>query len=70
MKDYPKLEYLMTYRADLKAPVQIGKGPFGNRAIYDVAVGQGRTLPNAVEYRVFKVDNPVSETSAESTRNE
>jgi len=34
-----KLDYLMTYRADLKPPVDVGKGPFGARAIYDVTGG-------------------------------
>jgi hypothetical protein len=35
----PKLEYLMTYRADLKAPIEIGAVPSGNRQIYDVTGG-------------------------------
>jgi hypothetical protein len=34
-----KLEYLMTYRADLKPPVDVGKGPFGARRIFDVTGG-------------------------------
>jgi hypothetical protein len=34
-----KLEYLMTYRADLKPPVEIGAGPFGTRSIFDVVGG-------------------------------
>ena len=34
-----KLEPLMTYHADLKAPVQVGKGPFGNRMIFDLIQG-------------------------------
>ena len=34
-----KLEYLMTYRADLKPPVAIGDGPIGSRTIYDVTGG-------------------------------
>ena len=34
-----KLEYLMTYRADLKAPWSIGHVPSGNRQIYDVTGG-------------------------------
>ena len=34
-----KLEYLMTYRADLKLPVEIGAGPFGTRSIFDVIGG-------------------------------
>ncbi len=35
----PKLEYLMTYRADLKPPVAVGTGPAGTRQIYDVTGG-------------------------------
>ncbi len=35
----PKLEYLMTYRADLKAPIEIGAVPSGTRQIFDVAGG-------------------------------
>jgi len=34
-----KLEYLCTYRADLKQPVTVGAGPFGVRQIFDVAGG-------------------------------
>jgi len=34
-----KLEPLMTYRADLKAPVPVGTGPLGNRMIFDVIQG-------------------------------
>jgi hypothetical protein len=35
----PKLEYLMTYRADLEEPVEIGAVPSGSRRIYDVTGG-------------------------------
>lgn len=35
----PELEYLMTYRADLKPPVNVGPGPAGTRQIYDVTGG-------------------------------
>jgi hypothetical protein len=35
----PRLEYLMTYRADLKEPVEIGAVPSGSRQIYDVTGG-------------------------------
>lgn len=35
----PKLEYLMTYRADLEAPVEVGAVPSGSRQIYDVTGG-------------------------------
>jgi hypothetical protein len=34
-----KLEPLMTYRADLKPPVEVGAGPFGTRTIFDVIGG-------------------------------
>ncbi len=34
-----KLEPLMTYHADLKAPVDVGKGPLGRRMIFDVTQG-------------------------------
>jgi hypothetical protein len=34
-----KLEPLMTYHADLKAPVDVGKGPIGQRMIFDVTGG-------------------------------
>ena len=52
-----KLEYLMTYRADLKPPVEIGAGPFGTRAIYDVLGGtaegprlRGKLLPSGGDW--------------------
>ena len=35
----PRLEYLMTYRADLKEPVEIGAVPSGSRQIFDVKGG-------------------------------
>ena len=35
-----QLEPLMTYRADLKAPVAVGKGPLGSRMIFDVIGGR------------------------------
>ena len=34
-----KLEPLMTYRADLKPPVDAGRGPFGHRMIFEVIGG-------------------------------
>ena len=34
-----KLEPLMTYHVDLKAPVEVGRGPLGNRMIFDVVQG-------------------------------
>jgi hypothetical protein len=52
-----KLEALMTYRADLKAPVAVGQGPFGNRMIFDVTGGSfegprlsGRLLPSGADW--------------------
>lgn len=34
-----KLEKLMTYHADLKPPVEVGAGPYGNRNIFEVTGG-------------------------------
>lgn len=34
-----KLEYLMTYHADLKPPVDVGAGPHGRRVVFDVTGG-------------------------------
>jgi len=34
-----KLEYLLTYRAELKPPIEVGAGPFGTRSIFDVTGG-------------------------------
>lgn len=36
----PKLERLMTYRAELRAPVDVGAAPSGTRRIYDVSGGR------------------------------
>lgn len=53
----PKLEYLMTYHADLKDPVEIGKSAVGTRAIYDVTGGhfegpklKGKILPSGADW--------------------
>jgi hypothetical protein len=35
-----KLEHLVSYRADLKPPVDVGNGPFGVRRIFDVIGGR------------------------------
>lgn len=35
-----KLEPLVNYRAELKPPVEIGKGPLGTRIIFDVTGGR------------------------------
>jgi hypothetical protein len=53
----PKLEYLMTYRADLEAPVEVGAVPSGTRQIFDVKGGtfegprlKGRLLPSGGDW--------------------
>jgi hypothetical protein len=52
-----KLEYLMTYKADLKPPQGVGAAQFGTRAIYDVTGGtfegpklKGRLLPSGGDW--------------------
>jgi hypothetical protein len=52
-----RLEYLMTYHADLKEPVDVGAGPSGTRMIYDVTGGsfegpklRGRILPSGGDW--------------------
>jgi len=52
-----KLEYLMTYRAELKPPVDVGRGPLGARQIYDVTGGtfegpklRGTVLPSGGDW--------------------
>ena len=46
----PKLEYLMTFRANLKPPVDVGGGPSGSRQISDVTGGsfEGPRLKGSV----------------------
>ncbi len=46
-----KLEPLMTYRADLKEPVEVGDGPFGSRRIFDVIGGtfEGPRLRGSIQ---------------------
>lgn len=58
-----KLEPLMTYRATLKPPAQIGRGPRGNRAIYDVTGGEfegerlkGKILPSGADWILIDDD--------------
>jgi len=58
-----KLEYLMTYRADLKPPVAVGDGPFGTRTIYDVTGGtfegprlRGRFVPSGADWLLLGAD--------------
>ncbi|MCP5045076.1 MAG: DUF3237 domain-containing protein [bacterium] len=52
-----KLEPLMTYRAELRDPVEVGKGPFGTRRVFDVTGGtaqgprvSGRLLPSGADW--------------------
>jgi len=52
-----KLEYLMTYKADLKPPQGVGAAQFGTRAIYDVTGGtfegpklKGKILPSGGDW--------------------
>jgi hypothetical protein len=59
----PELEYLMTYRADLKPPVEIGAVPFGNRRIFDVTGGtfegprmRGRLLASGGDWLLIGSD--------------
>ena len=58
-----KLEPLMTYRATLKPPAQVGVGPRGNRAIYDVTGGEfegerlkGKILPSGGDWILIDSD--------------
>ena len=59
----PTLEYLMTYRADLKPPVGVGEGPAGTRNIYDVTGGslegprlKGKLLPSGGDWSLIGAD--------------
>jgi len=47
----PKLEYLMTYRVDLKPPVNVGAGPAGSRQIFDATGGsfEGPRLKGTIQ---------------------
>jgi hypothetical protein len=52
-----KLELLVIYRAELASPVEVGKGPFGARTIFDVTGGvaegprlRGRLLPSGADW--------------------
>jgi hypothetical protein len=52
-----KLEYLMTYRAELKPPVGVGQGPLAVRQIHDVTGGtfegpklRGAILPSGADW--------------------
>ena len=59
----PKLEYLMTFKADLKPPVEVGDGPLGTRQIYDVTGGsfegprlKGRVLASGGDWLLMGSD--------------
>ena len=59
----PKLEYLMTYRAELRPPVDVGAGPAGVRQIFDVTGGQfegprlkGELLPSGADWLLMGPD--------------
>ena len=58
-----KLEPLMTYRAALKPPTQVGAGPRGTRAIYDITGGEfegerlkGKVLPSGGDWILIDSD--------------
>ena len=57
------LDFLMTYRATLKAPVIVGTGPTGMRQIFDVTGGtfegpklRGTLLPSGADWIQFGAD--------------
>ena len=59
----PKLEYLMTYRAELRPPVDVGAGPAGVRQIFDVTGGhfegprlKGELLPSGADWLLMGPD--------------
>ena len=59
----PRLEYLMTLRADLKPVVEVGAVPSGNRQIFDVIGGtfegprlKGRLLQSGADWMLFGSD--------------
>jgi hypothetical protein len=58
-----KLEPLMTYRAQLRPPVEVGAGPLGTRTIFDVTGGsfegsrlRGRILPSGGDWLLVGPD--------------
>ncbi|HEA66809.1 hypothetical protein LCGC14_1551710 [marine sediment metagenome] len=58
-----KLEPLMTLHGDLKAPVEIGNGPYGARTIFDATGGtfegqrlSGKVLPSGGDWILFDAD--------------
>ncbi len=59
----PKLEYLMTYRAELRRPIDVGAGPSGARQVHDVTGGtfegprlRGRVLPSGADWLLVGSD--------------
>jgi hypothetical protein len=59
----PELEYLMTYRAEVKEPVEIGAVPSGSRQIFDVTGGsfegprlKGKLLPSGGDWLLIGND--------------
>ena len=58
-----KLEPLLTFRADLKSPVEVGAGPLGRRTIFDVTGGtfdgprlRGRVHASGGDWILFGAD--------------
>jgi len=58
-----KLDLLMTLHADLKAPLEIGNGPYGVRTIFDATGGtfdgkrlSGKVLPSGGDWILFDAD--------------
>ncbi len=58
-----KLEPLMTVRADLKPPVDIGTGPYGTRLVFDVTGGhfegarlRGTILPSGGDWLLLDAE--------------
>ena len=59
----PKLEHIVTFRAELRDAVDIGVGPAGARQIFDVTGGsfegprmKGRVLPSGADWLVMGSD--------------
>lgn len=59
----PKLEPLLTFRANLREPIDIGTGPMGTRQIFDVSDGsfegprlKGRVLPSGADWLLVGSD--------------
>ena len=59
----PSLEYEFSYRATLKAPVNVGAGPYGNRVVAEVTGGdfegprlKGRILSGGADWALVGPD--------------